>query len=334
MPSTTPAAISDRFVLHRVPHPARVATFAEDVRAGLGTRPMSLPPKYFYDDLGSALFEAITRLPEYYLTRIERDLLATYAGDIVAQLDGPLELIELGSGSAVKTRLLIDAITAKQPALTYHAVDISADAVTESSLALAAAYERLRVIGYASDYFPLLRQKGLATSGRVLALFLGSNIGNFEPDVAQELLTLLAAARRPGDGLLIGYDLRKDPSILELAYDDPTGVTAAFNKNLLARINRELDADFDLTGFRFRAHWNESRGAVQSFLVSRRRQRVRIAACDLDLDIAAGDTIHTESSYKFSRDEIAALAARCGYAERATYTDAARRYALSLLTVV
>ena len=334
MISTTPAVLSDRFVLHRDPHPARVATFAEDVRAGLGSRPMSLSPKYFYDDLGSALFEAITRLPEYYLTRIERDLLATYAGDIVAQLDGPLELIELGSGSAVKTRLLIDAILAAQPSLTYHAIDISADAVTESSLALAAAYERLRVIGYANDYFPLLRNKGLETHGRVLALFLGSNIGNFEPDVAQELLTLLASARRPGDGLLIGYDLRKDPSILELAYDDPTGVTAAFNKNLLARMNRELDANFDLTAFRFRAHWNESRGAVQSFLVSRRTQQVRIAACDLDLDLVAGDTIHTESSYKFSRDEITALAQRCGYAERAVYTDAANRYALSLLTVV
>lgn len=295
---------------------------------------MSLSPKYFYDDLGSALFEAITRLPEYYLTRIERDLLATYAGDIVGQLDGPLELIELGSGSAIKTRLLIDAILAKQPSLTFHAIDISADAVTESSLALAAAYERLRVVGYASDYFPLLRQKGLATEGRVLALFLGSNIGNFEPKVAQELLALLAAARRPGDGLLIGYDLRKDPSILELAYDDPTGVTAAFNKNLLARINRELDGNFDLAGFRFRTHWNESRGAVQSFLVSRRRQHVRIAASDLDLDFAAGDTIHTESSYKFSRDEITALAKRCGYVERVAYTDAAHRYALSLLTVV
>jgi dimethylhistidine N-methyltransferase len=283
--------------------------------------------------LGSALFDAITRLPEYYLTRVERDLLATYGRDIVGRLDGPLELVELGSGSAAKTRLLIDALLERQQALIYHPIDISADAVTESSLALSAAYDRLRVDAYASDYFSLLREKRLTAAGRVLALFLGSNIGNFEPADAAELLTLLAGALRPGDGLLIGYDLKKDASILELAYDDPTGVTAAFNKNLLARINRELGADFDLHRFAFRAHWNEQAGAVQSFLVSDCAQRVRIAAAQLDVEFAAGDAIHTESSYKFSRDEIVALAKRCGYAENRSYTDAAGRYALSLLTV-
>jgi L-histidine Nalpha-methyltransferase len=332
-PMTHPG-LADRFVLHRDPHPARVATFAEDVRSGLGTRPMSLSPKYFYDDLGSALFEAITRLPEYYLTRVERDLLATYGREIAGALPGPLELVELGSGSAVKTRLLIDAILERQPSLTYHPVDISADAVTEGSLALVGAYDALRVIAYASDYFPLLREKRLVTHARVLALFLGSNIGNFEPDEARELLRLLAAARHPGDGLLIGYDLKKDPSILELAYDDPTGVTAAFNKNLLARINRELGGDFDLSAFRFAARWNEERGAVQSFLVSEREQRVHVPASGLTLDFAPGDGIHTESSYKFTREDVIAIAVSCGYAEKKTYTDAAGRYALSLLTVV
>jgi len=332
--TTAASGFSDRFVLHRDPHPARVATFAEDVRAGLGTRPLSLSPKYFYDDLGSALFEAITRLPEYYLTRVERDLLATYGREIAGSLDGPLELIELGSGSAIKTRLLIDAILERQPRLTYHPIDISADAVTESSLALTGAYERLRIVAYAGDYFPLLRDKALKTNGRVLALFLGSNIGNFEPGDARELLQLLAAARHPGDGLLLGYDLKKDPSILELAYDDPTGVTAAFNKNLLARMNRELGADFDLCAFRFRAQWNEERGAVESFLISERVQSARIPAAGLTVDLAAGDAIHTESSYKFTREEIVALAGSCGFAEKKTYTDAAGRYALSLLTVV
>jgi L-histidine Nalpha-methyltransferase len=333
MTSATSPGFSDRFVLYRDPHPARMATFAEDVRAGLGTRPLSLSPKYFYDDLGSALFEAITRLPEYYLTRVERDLLATYGREIVGSFDAPLELVELGSGSAVKTRLLIDAILERQPALTYHPVDISAEAVTDSSLALAASYDRLKIIAYASDYFPLLRDKRLVTHGRVLALFLGSNIGNFEPGEARELLRLLAAARHPGDGLLLGYDLKKDPSILELAYDDPTGVTAAFNKNLLARMNRELGADFDLAAFRFRAQWNEESGAVRSFLVSEREQRVKIPASGLTVDFAAGETIHTESSYKFTREEIVALAAGCGFSEKKTYTDAAGRYALSLLTV-
>lgn len=330
---TTPGTFADRFALHRDPHPARVATFAEDVRTGLGARPFALSPKYFYDDLGSAIFEAITRLPEYYLTRVERDLLATYGREIAGRFAGPLELVELGSGSALKTRILIDAILERQPRLTYHPIDISADAVTESSLALTAAYERLRVVAYASDYFPLLREKRLVTHDRVLALFLGSNIGNFEPQDARELLTFLARALRPGDGVLIGYDLKKDPTILELAYDDPTGVTAAFNKNLLARMNRELGAGFELNAFRFRARWNERHGAVDSFLVSERDHQVRIPASGLTVDFAAGDTIHTESSYKFTRDEIAMLATRCGFTETASYTDAAGRYALSLFAV-
>src|SRR3984893_3425165 len=154
MVSTTTGMISDRFSLTRDPHPARVATFAEDVRSGLGSRPFRLLPMYFYDDLGSALFEAITRLPEYYLTRVERDLLATYGREIVAALAGPLELVELGSGSGIQTRVLIDAILERQRALTFHPIDISAEAVTESSLALAGVYERLRVVAYASDYFP------------------------------------------------------------------------------------------------------------------------------------------------------------------------------------
>ncbi|HEY0614564.1 MAG TPA: L-histidine N(alpha)-methyltransferase [Candidatus Elarobacter sp.] len=333
MASTSSAALSDRFALFRDPHPAPIATFAEDVRTGLGARPLTLTPKYFYDDLGSALFEAITRLPEYYLTRVERDLLATYGREIAAAFPGPLELIELGSGSALKTRLLIDAILELQPALTYHPIDISAEALSESSLALLGAYERLRVIAYAGDYFPLLRAKGLATRHRALTLFLGSNIGNFEPDQARELLSLLGAARHSGDGLLIGYDLKKDPSILELAYDDPTGVTAAFNKNLLARINRELGADFDLGAFRFQARWNEASGAVESFLVSEREQRVQIPAAGLRVEFGRDETIHTESSYKFTREEIAELAKECGFAHRATYSDAAGRYALSLFTV-
>jgi L-histidine Nalpha-methyltransferase len=329
----TPGTISDRFTLHRDPHPARVATFAEDVRTGLGARPFRLSPKYFYDDLGSALFEAITRLPEYYLTRVERDLLATYGREIAGGFERPLEVVELGSGSAAKTRILIDAILERQASLTYHPIDISADAVTESSLALTTAYSRLRVVAYASDYFALLREKRLTTRDRTLALFLGSNIGNFEPRDARELLKLLAAALRPGDGLLIGFDLKKDPTILELAYDDPTGVTAAFNKNLLGRMNRELGADFDLAAFNFHTTWNESNGAIESFLVSARDQQVRIPASGLTVDFVAGDAIHTESSYKFTRDEIAMLAKRCGFTEKSSYTDAASRYALSVFTV-
>jgi len=328
-----PAEFSERIVLHRDPNPARAATFAEDVRAGLAAPPYRLSAKYFYDDLGSALFEAITRLPEYYLTRVERDLLATYGREIAGRVSGPLELVELGSGSALKTRLLIDAVLERQAALTYRPIDISGDALTESALALAGAYPALRIEAYAGDYFPLLRAKRLDVRDRVLALFLGSNVGNFEPGDARELLRLLAAALRPGDALLIGYDLKKDPSILELAYDDPTGVTAAFNKNLLARINRELGGDFDLGAFRFSARWNDARGAVESFLVSERAQTVRIAGAGIAVPFEAGDAIHTESSYKFARDEMLAVASDAGYAPVRTYSDAAARYALSLLEV-
>jgi dimethylhistidine N-methyltransferase len=328
-----PTAISERFVLRREPHPARLATFAEDVRAGLGARPMRLSPKYFYDDLGSALFDAITRLPEYYLTRVERDLLATYGREIVASLDAPFDLLELGSGSAAKTRVVIDAILERQPSLTFHPIDISVDALTESSLALTAAYPALCVEAHASDYFSVLREKRIRARRPVLALFLGSNVGNFEPPQAEELLALLAGALRRGDALLLGYDLKKDASILELAYDDPTGVTAAFNKNLLGRMNRELGANFDLAAFRFEARWNAAAGAVESYLVSERAQEVRIPAAELRLDLVAGDAIHTESSYKFAPEEMIALAERSGFAHHKTYDDAAGRYALTLFTV-
>ncbi len=333
MTSTTRTGLSERFALAREAHPKRVATFADDVRDGLGTRPYALSPKYFYDDLGSALFEAICRLPEYYLTRIERDLLATYGPAIVAACGGPLELLELGSGSALKTEIIIEAILASQRQLTFHPIDISADALITSSLGLLAAHERLRISAHAGDYFTLLQAGRLGTTGPVLALYLGSNIGNFAPAEAQLLLELLARALEPGAHLLIGYDLKKDASILEAAYNDPAGVTAAFNKNLLGRMNRELGAGFDLDAFEFRAIYDHARGAIDSYLVSDRRQTVRIAGAAIDVRFSVGETIHTESSYKFNREDIVALAARCGFRERTTYTDAGARYALTLLTV-
>src|ERR1700722_14507710 len=187
MSSAKPVAGAGRFSLYRDPQPARVASFADDVRTGLGMRPYTLMPKYFYDDLGSALFETITHLPEYYLTRIERDLLATYGTQIVAAFDEPLELVELGSGSATKTRLIIDAILAHQDELTFHPIDISPDALIESSEAPIAPTEPLRVRAYAGDYVAVLRAMRIVTSERVLALYLGSNIGNFEPPAAREL---------------------------------------------------------------------------------------------------------------------------------------------------
>jgi len=280
--------------------------------------------------LGSALFETITHLPEYYLTRIERDLLATYGTQIVAALAGPLELVELGSGSASKTRLIIDAILAHQDELTFHPIDISPDALIESSEALVASIDALRVRAYAGDYFAVLRAKSIAARDRVLALYLGSNVGNFEPPAARELFGLLGGTLKSGDGLLIGYDLKKESSVLELAYDDPTGVTAAFNKNLLARINRELGGDFDLRVFSFFARYDESDGVVRSHLRADRALTAHIPGAGIDVAFEAGETIHTESSYKFTREDMLALLAPFGFAERRTFSDTAARYALSL----
>jgi dimethylhistidine N-methyltransferase len=308
-----------------------VATFAEDVGRGLGMRPYSLMPKYFYDDLGSAIFEAITHLPEYYLTRVERDLLATYGSQIVGALDEPLELVELGSGSATKTRLIIDAILERQNTLIFHPIDISPDALIESSEQLVAALETLHVRAYAGDYFTLLRAKRIETRDRVLALYLGSNVGNFEPAQARELFGLLGDMLKPGDALLIGYDLKKEASVLELAYNDPTGVTAAFNKNLLARINRELGGDFDLNDFSFFARYDERDGVVRSFLRAERAHAVHIPGAGIDVAFDAGETIHMESSYKFQREEMVALVLPFGFTEKRTFSDAAGRYALSLL---
>jgi L-histidine N-alpha-methyltransferase len=330
MSSAKPVAGAGRFALYRDPQPARVASFADDVRTGLGLRPYTLMPKYFYDDLGSALFETITHLPEYYLTRVERDLLATYASEIVAAFDEPLELIELGSGSATKTRLIIDAILAGQDSLMFHPIDISPDALIESSEALVASNDALHVRAYAGDYFGLLRAKRIETRDRVLALYLGSNVGNFEPVQARELFGLLGDTLKSGDGFLVGYDLKKDRVVLELAYDDPTGVTAAFNKNLLARINRELGGDFDLRAFSFFARYDERAGVVRSHLRADRAFTAHVPAVGLDVPFESGETIHTESSYKFTREDMLALLAPFGFGERRTFTDAAGRYALSL----
>ncbi len=325
--------VTERFSLYVDPHPEVLASFADDVRSGLGAADKTLPPKYFYDDLGSALFEAITKLPEYYLTRIERTLLSEYSDEIAAAVGEAVELVELGSGSAQKTRHVIDALLARQGQLTYHAIDISSDALISSAHALTEARADLTVMGYASDYFSLLRDGGPHTSARVLALFLGSNLGNYAPREANRLLRSLAGNLKPGDALLIGTDLKKDASVLELAYDDPTGVTAAFNKNIIARINRELGGEFDVRAFDHVVKYDEKRGAVDSFLASRRKQKVPIRALGMEVAFERGERIHTESSYKFDRADIARIARKTGYAVARMWTDPMERYGLTLLSV-
>ncbi|HEV2037453.1 MAG TPA: L-histidine N(alpha)-methyltransferase [Candidatus Eremiobacteraceae bacterium] len=310
--------------------------FADDVRAGLTAWPKTLPPKYFYDQLGSTLFEAISLLPEYYLTRAEAKILTAHARDIIASVQ-PARLIELGSGSAVKTRYLIEAGLRLRGALEYSAIDISQTVLETSAKALQAQYPQLAVRSYQGDYYEGLRMLPRASphvntaDQRTLALFLGSNIGNFDPPEALRCLRAIRAVLEPGDALLLGTDLKKDRAVLEAAYDDPIGVTAAFDLNILARINRELGGEFELRAFRHHAVYNEAAGRVEMHLVSNVNQVVRIRALSLDVSFAADETIHTESSYKFSPDDLERLAHGAGFDLQRIWTDAAKRFACSLL---
>ncbi|HJQ69572.1 MAG TPA: L-histidine N(alpha)-methyltransferase [Blastocatellia bacterium] len=326
----------DRLVIHRLARQEVSDEFAQDVRAGLTARPKRLAPRYFYDDLGSQLFEAICLLPEYYLTRAESEILRDHGDEIVSSVEGPVRLIELGSGSADKTRYLIEALLAKQPELHYLPIDISDVALDRSSAVLLHIYPRLRITAYAADYFTALR--ALTDAGvtdrqgkRTLALFLGSNIGNFNPDEAVEFLSRIRKMLHPEDGLLVGADLKKSAELLVPAYDDALGVTSAFNRNLLARINRELDADFDITRFEHRAIYNERLGRVESHLVSLAAQTVRIKALDLEVSFEPSESIHTENSYKFDLEQLAGLARQSGFCLTKTWFDGARRYSFNLL---
>src|SRR5918993_4997095 len=235
---------------------------AEDVRRGLLSQPKRFLPKYFYDELGSQLFEAICLLPEYYLTRAENEIFQRYAGEIAASVDGQVTLVEMGSGSASKTRTIIEALLQRQSSLLFMPVDISAFALESSSRILLQSYPRLAIEAYAADYFAGLAELGKKPRRRTLALFLGSNISNFDRDEALRFLRALRSMLQKGDALLLGVDLKKDPAILEAAYNDTLGVTSAFNLNVLARINRELAGTFDLRSFEHRSFYNAATGRI------------------------------------------------------------------------
>ncbi|HZS06160.1 MAG TPA: L-histidine N(alpha)-methyltransferase [Blastocatellia bacterium] len=312
----------------------RESSFAADVRVGLTARPKRLPPKYFYDDLGSHLFEAICHLPEYYPTRSEAEILQRYAGEIAGSLPGPVSVVELGSGSSVKTRYIIEALMARQGQLLYQPIDISATMLEQSAHTLLKDYPSLRIAAQARDY-----TKGLGALERdhdeaVLALFLGSNIGNYDPQAAQGLLRQVRHSLRAGDGLLLGADLKKSTEILEAAYNDALGVTAAFNLNLLSRINRELDADFDLKKFEHRAFYNREQGRIEMHLVSRGAQTIRIRGIRLTVEMQAGETIHTENSYKYDFEQLTGLAAATGFRVAQVWLDAGERFSSNLWLAV
>jgi L-histidine N-alpha-methyltransferase len=306
------------------------AEFAEDVRQGLAKSPRRLFPKYFYDELGSQLFEAICLLPEYYLTRAENEIMARYAGEMVRAVDGEKTLLEMGSGSATKTRLIIEAILQEQPELLYIPVDISATALESGSRALLQAYPRLSINAFAADYYSGLKALRSVGRRRTLALFLGSNIGNFDAEEARTFLRALRDVLETGDALLLGADLKKERGVLEAAYDDSLGITAAFNLNLLARINRELDADFNLRAFRHYARYNEELGRIEIYVESLRAQVVRIAKLDMEIRFEDGERIHTENSYKYSMTDLERLASETGFTLTRTWKDSLKRFSSNL----
>jgi len=308
------------------------SSFAEDVRAGLTSRPKVLSPKYFYDELGSHLFEAITALPEYYPTRAEAEILRAHGSEIAAALGGPVRLVELGSGDGQKTRLLIEALLARQGSLEYLPVDISESAIEASARVLLANYPDLRVTAYAGEYQQALHAlRKEPASGLTLVLFLGSTLGNLDPEDRPALLRDVRGLLSPGEAFLLGVDLKKSEDVLIPAYDDPLGVTAAFNLNLLGRINRELGGELDLAAFRHRAVYDRQAGRIEMHLESRRAQTVAIRGLGIEVAFEAGETIHTENSYKFDLEQVAALAAGAGFELRRTWTDAAGRFLSSLL---
>jgi dimethylhistidine N-methyltransferase len=307
------------------------AQFAEDVRYYLSLTPRQLPSRYLYDALGSALFDAICQLPWYGLTRAETQLLAAHAADIFAALAPLARIVELGSGSGEKLVTLLTAAHLIPMPAHLHLVDISKLALETAARALS-AFDGVRVVTHQAPYEIGLEQVDReASGGRSLVLFLGSNIGNFDPPGADAILRLIRATRAPGDGFLIGADLVKPERDLLLAYDDPLGVTAAFNRNLLARINRELGGDFDLDSFIHRAVWNGAASRIEMHLVSTRLQRIHVPDAQVELVMKDGDTIWTESSYKYSPEEIVAMLERNGFALRRQWIEPTVQFALTLV---
>jgi len=296
----------------------------EDVIAGLSLPQKSLPPKYFYDAEGSRLFERICRLPEYYPTRAELSLTRAHLAAIARFAGGGCELVEYGSGASLKTRLLIRAL---RPS-AYVPVDISVDALAGASRRLAREFSWLHIFAVTGDFSQPLRLPVFrARAGRRrVVYFPGSTIGNLVPEEAQAFLKMTRGQVGRAGAMLVGVDLKKDASVLHAAYNDARGVTAAFNLNLLRRINRELGADFDLRHFRHYAFYNPAPGRIEMHLVSLRRQAVRLGA--YRFEFAPGETIHTENSYKYSVEEFSALAADAGFRAAHLWQDARRRFAL------
>jgi L-histidine Nalpha-methyltransferase len=318
------------FLDRRLPPGFLEEALRADALTGLTAEPKSLPPKWFYDAQGSALFDKITELPEYYPTQAEREILHTTAPQIAAHTRART-LVELGSGSSDKTRLLLDALTARDTLRCYVPVDVSEPALVSAGQALSAEYPGLEVRAVVSDFeerlgFPA---DGEAPAPRLVA-FLGSTIGNLEPAQRAAFLSRVRAQLRPGDFFLLGTDLVKDPATLVAAYDDASGVTADFNKNVLAVLNAGLGADFDLDAFEHIAVWNAGAEWIEMRLRSCLAQTVHLPAIGLTVEFADGEEMRTEVSAKFRREGVTAELAAAGFAMHTWWTDSAAQFGLSL----
>jgi L-histidine Nalpha-methyltransferase len=301
-------------------------------REGLSASPKWLPAKLFYDEAGSALFEQITELPEYYLTRTERAIFESYAGEMLQAAGPSLTLVELGAGTASKTCILIEELLQRQSRVLFYPIDVSSSALQEAEKQLEQRFPQLRVNPIVADYTGGVEALN-RVSGRKLVLYIGSSIGNFEPDDSVRMLRRIRRTMRAGDGLLLGADFAKSPKILIPAYDDSQGVTAAFNKNILARLNRELDADFDLDAFRHIALWNKRCSRMEIYLESAREQRVFLPAIDLDIGFSAGERIHTENSYKYTMGMIEAILHDSGFTLEQSWRDRQKWFGVHLARI-
>lgn len=305
--------------------------FAQDILSGLRSNPKRLWSKYFYDAAGDELFRRIMELPEYYLTRAEHALLEAHAAEIGRELGRQaFDMIEPGAGSGEKTRLLLRHFLSKGLDFRYLPIDISPNALDLLRADLRAELPGLEVQTLEGDYFRELAALPFSEGKRRLVLFLGSNIGNYTFPEAEDLLRLIAGSLRPGDLLLIGFDMKKDPARILAAYDDAAGVTRDFNLNLLTRINRELGADFDLAAFRHWAVYNPLSGACESYLVSLREQTVRLAALGEEIRFEAWEAIYMELSQKYDLAAVEGLAAGAGFGRKRAFLDEENGYLLDL----
>jgi L-histidine N-alpha-methyltransferase len=300
-----------------------------DVRDGLAQTPKSLPPKWFYDSVGSDLFDQITRLPEYYPTRAEAQILRARSAAIAAA-SGADTLVELGSGTSEKTRMLLDALRDSGSLRRFIPFDVDAGVLNAAGAAIQREYPGIEIEAVCGDFEEHLDE--IPRVGRRLVAFLGSTIGNLTPGPRADFLSALSDTLQPGDSLLLGTDLVKDVGRLVRAYDDSAGVTAKFNSNVLAVVNRELDADFDLDAFEHVARWNAEEERIEMWLRAKSTQRVRIAALDLAVEFAAGEEMLTEVSCKFRPDGVEAELAAAGLRRTHWWTDPAGDFGLSLST--